>query len=215
MPAAAMAQTAPGTVTAAVPDVQLSPGQLSFWAAVLVTAVAVTVHLLRRHPVLPSPATVSAQSRSTESELAEPDRAFWNAFAGAVVIFPALVIPSLASPPAGLLLLLLGTATAICVLFAGRSLDIRRSRQAGYDDAAALHRELEWRWSRYEIDPGQTILYPAMTDVRVPETARLVRALRDAADSRSTVAADYPAAVERLSRALREAERTAGVPDQP
>ncbi|MCA4133196.1 hypothetical protein [Arthrobacter sp. M4] len=199
----------PAVAQAAQSGIQLSAGQLVFWCAVLIAAVTFTVFALRRRLV----------SQPVDNEAAEePDPLFWDAFGGAVVIFPALVIPSLASPLAGLFLLLLSAATAIGTLLAGNSLDARHSRQPwrqpGYSGADVQHRELVARWSRYEIDPGQTILYPAMIDVRVPETAQLIRALHEAERSRSAVDADYPAAVERLSHALRQAERAAGVPEK-
>lgn len=221
---------------------QLTAWQLAMWAAVLVAAVAVMVHLLRRDLAprrttsrsitgkqgTPSPGVFSAGIRPAGTKRADDrgerqtDSVFWDAFGGAVVILPAMLIPSLVSPPAGLLLLVLGAATAVCVVLAGRQLEVRESRQPwrqpwrqpGYADAEALHDVLVARWIRYEMDPGQSILFPAMTDVRIPQTAELIRAMRDAALCRKAPGADYPAAVERLGRALREAERTAGVPDR-
>jgi hypothetical protein len=62
------------------------------------------------------------------------------------------------------------------------------------------------------LDPAYAIDFPAMSDVRVPETAALTRAMREAEHCKVTAGTDYRAAVERLAQALAAAERAAGVP---
>jgi hypothetical protein len=76
--------------------------------------------------------------------------------------------------------------------------------------AAARHRDALARWQRYELDPGYCIDYPAMTDPARPETAALIKAMKAAEQLRGAADAGYGAAVDRLERALAEAERAAG-----
>jgi hypothetical protein len=82
--------------------------------------------------------------------------------------------------------------------------------------AAARHRSALARWQRYELDPGFSIDYPAMSDARQPETAALIRAIKAAEGlggrtDRARTDAAYAPAVERLEHALAAAERAAGV----
>jgi hypothetical protein len=51
------------------------------------------------------------------------------------------------------------------------------------------------RWQRYELDPGFSIDYPALTDVRLPETSALIKAMRTADQLRTASHTGYPAAV--------------------
>ena len=167
---------------------QLSIWQAAFWAALLIVAVAATVVSLRR------------------KQGHEPDALFWNTFAGLIVIIPALLVPALLSPAVGLLLLGLAAATAAATLYGERI----HSRQSMLAAAAARHQAILRRWQRYELDPGRQIDYPAMSDPRIPSTARLLRAMRQAENSRMLPDGGYPAAVEQLARALADAERAAG-----
>jgi hypothetical protein len=77
--------------------------------------------------------------------------------------------------------------------------------------AQAEHDTLLARWSRYELDPACCIDYPAMTDVRMPETAALIRAMREAEQLRAIPHQGYAPAVARLSLALSAAEQAAGI----
>ncbi|MCT1478766.1 hypothetical protein [Microbacterium sp. p3-SID336] len=83
----------------------------------------------------------------------------------------------------------------------------------------AEHDAVTVRWMRYETDPALQIAYPAMTDVKRPETAAYLRAagaateLRRAAEGRITAAefAAYRDAVAELERAFEAAEHAARV----
>jgi len=176
----------------AISGVQLSLWQTVFWAALLVTAVAATVLSLRK------------------KQGQEPDAVFWNAFAGLVVILPALLVPALLSPAVGLVLFCLAAATALAALFGERKVGELRRQQNMHAATAARHRDILRRWQLYELDPGRQIDYPAMSDARVPSTAELFRAMRQAESSRLMADGGYPAAVEQLARALEDAESAAG-----
>lgn len=178
------------------------PAMMIMWVVALVLAVAATTH--------------AVQKKLTHGTGPEPDGVFWDAFAGLVVIVPAILVPTLAWPPAGLLLLLLAAATATGTIFGKRRLErvhaAQPHRRPGFADATARHQEVLARWRRYELDPGQAILFPAMSDVGNPRTAALMRAMREAEHCRMTPGTDYPAAVGRLEQALADAEHAAGVP---
>lgn len=83
----------------------------------------------------------------------------------------------------------------------------------------AAHDAVTARWMRYETDPALQISYPAMTDVKNPETAVYFRAaghavdMRRAAVGRITPAefAAYRDAVAELERAFEAAEHAAKV----
>ncbi|XAS67540.1 hypothetical protein V3C33_19310 [Micrococcaceae bacterium Sec5.7] len=185
----------------------LGPWQLLFWGVVLVCAVAATVLAARIHRT----------NGKADADASDP--VFWDLFAGLAVVVPALVIPTLASPLAGLVLAIIACATAVAAYLGTprviRWLDNRqRRRQAlpAVEAAAATHRRLLAAWQRYELDPALGIDYPDMTDVRRPETAALVRAMREAATLRTAhETGEYPPAVARLEQALAAAESAAGV----
>jgi hypothetical protein len=82
-----------------------------------------------------------------------------------------------------------------------------------YGRTADRHDLLKRRWLTYEVDPQLQFDYPAMSDVALPTTATIIRAMR-AADHEKTTgnAADYKLAVDGFSQTLAEAERAAGVP---
>lgn len=151
------------------------------------------------------------------------DGAFWDVFAGLAVVVPAIILASSAWPWAGLALGMLAAGAGGAALAAAPRLLARQdARRAGRETqlkneaAAARHRRALARWQQYELDPGFSIDYPAMSDPRQPETAALIRAIKAAerlggtADRASTDAA-YAPAVERLEDALAAAERAAGV----
>ena len=190
------------------------PGSGPLWAlqilpvALLVMAAAAgSVYLARKHHA---------------SDGALPDAVFWDGFAGLAIVAPAVLLPSLASPPAGLLLGTLAVTTAALSyrwtpeLF--RRQEARRAARdaAAADAAAALrHQAALARWQRYELDPACSIDFPAMSDPRRPETAAMLKAMKAAEQQRTwagrgPASGGYSTAVDRLERALAEAERAAG-----
>lgn len=191
-------------------------GALAAWQflalAILVAGAAfASVYFARKH--------LTAKDGPSEGA----DGAFWDVFAGLAVVVPAVVVSSSTWPWAGLALGILAAVAALAALAAAPRLlarqdDRRASRETRRmnEAAAARHRSALARWQRYELDPGFTIDYPAMSDPRQPETAALIRAIKAAerlggrADRACTDAA-YAPAVERLEDALAAAERAAGV----
>lgn len=171
------------------------------WGMALVLATAATTFLLHR--------------KLTHGRGPEPDTIFWDVFAGLTVIAPAILVPSVQWPPAGLVMVALAGTTAAGTLAAIRKVERVQAadpwRRAGFADDSAWHTEILTQWRRYELDPAQTIDYPGMTDVRITETAALAKAMREAERCKVTAGTDYRAAVEHLAEALREAERAAGV----
>jgi hypothetical protein len=210
-------------VQAAVESVFSGAWQLLFWGALLVCTVAATVLAARRHaaPEAAAPA-ISGPAGSASAPLRTADRSdhlFWDLFMGAAVALPAILIPSLTSPWAGALLTAVGgTAGVAAYRYGPRVLawqDLRQQRrqeQPVYQAAAAQHQALLARWRRYELDPACCICYPAITDVRTPETSALIRAMREAEQLRTLPHEGYVPAVARLSLALAEAEKAAGIP---
>jgi hypothetical protein len=176
--------------------------------SVLVTSVAATVFLVRRRALA-----------APEAEPGRSDQLFWDLFLGSAVALPALLIPALTSAWAGLFLA--GAAVAAgAAAYRGSPrlvawLSVRRQRREYlplHTAAQAEHGVLLERWRRYELDPAYCIDYPGMTDVRLPETAAVIKAMREAEQLRAAGQQGYPPAVERLGRALAEAERAAGIP---
>ena len=179
--------------------------QLVPWSAVLVAAVACTVFVVRHH------------LRTSDGD--SPDLLFWDLFGGAVVIAPALLIPAVASPPAGLALAavagLSGIAAYRCspTVLSWYGTRRRRRVEAPLSRAAAVeHEAIVGRWAQYELDPALAISYPDLADVARPETAAIVKALRDAETLKDLADPGYPHAVARLGQALDCAETAAGVP---
>ena len=180
--------------------------QLVFWGAVLVCAVTATVLAVRHHST-PDPAVRA------------PDPVFWDVFMGSAVAIPAILIPTLASPWSGAVLTVLGIGAGVAAyrssprILAWHSLRRQqRQSQPVYTAAQAEHDTLLARWSRYELDPACCIDYPAMTDVRSPETSALIKAMREAEQLRGEPHQEYAPAVERFALALTAAERAAGIP---
>lgn len=204
----------------ATTGVQLTVWQIGLWAILLVFAVALTVHAVRKGVAQGAPdggnVTLAGPPTDRDRDLVrEPDSVFWNVFAGLVVVVPAVVIPALASPAVGLLMLVLGFGAAFAAFSVGRQLEQKRQsrpeNRPGYAEAAARHDALLARWQRYELDPAKGIDFPSMSDVNVPQTATLVRALQEAQRCRVAAGTDYARAVEELDVALAEAEASAGV----
>lgn len=210
-------------VTAALESVLSEAWQLLFWGALLVCTVAATVLAARRHAAPGAgPPAVTEPAGSASSSLRTADRSdhlFWDLFMGAAVALPAILIPSLTSPWAGALLTAVGGTAGVAAyrygprVMAWQDLRLQRRRQQPvYQAAAAQHQALLARWGRYELDPACCIDYPAITDVRTPETSALIRAIREAEQLRAQPDEGYVPAVARLSLALAEAEKAAGIP---
>lgn len=156
----------------------------------------------------------------------DPDAAFWYAFAGLCVLLPLVLIPATANKASSLGLLALAAGSALAthrMVHRRRLLADASTRLALSADAiaavAAKHSELLGRWSRYELDPAMAMDFPAMTDVRVPETAALIRAVSAAALTQRAAkqgsgaddgVAEYRHSVAELAAALETAEVSAG-----
>lgn len=204
----------------ATTGVQLTVWEIGLWAILLMCAVAFTVQAVRKGVTQAAPdgghVTVRRSLTHQDRDLVkEPDAVFWNVFAGLVVVVPAVLIPALASPAVGLLMLFLGMGAAFAALAVGRKVERNRlskpENRIGFAEAAARHDALLARWQRYELDPAKGIDFPGMSDVNIPQTAALVRALQEAQRCRLTAGTDYPRAVAQLDAAMAEAEAAAGV----
>ncbi|MFE4195906.1 hypothetical protein ACFRJ9_08570 [Paenarthrobacter sp. NPDC056912] len=178
------------------------PAMMLLWGVALVLATAATTYVLHR--------------KLTYGRGPEPDGVFWDLFGGLVVIVPAILVPAVQWPPAGLIMILAAAATAAATLAAIRRVARLHAaeprRRAGFSEDSARHADILEHWRSYELDPARTIAYPAMTDVRTAETAALTRAMHEAEFCKVTAGTDYRAAVERLAEALVAAEKAAGVP---
>lgn len=118
----------------------------------------------------------------------DPDSGFWYAFGGLCVLLPMILIPALTNNLLSIGLFALAAASAIATHTALRrhqSLAADAGHRARLNSALAAaavqHDALITQWSRYELDPGATIDFPTMTDVRIPETSALIRAVAAAA----------------------------------
>ena len=178
--------------------------QLFALAVIVVCASGASVYLIRKH--------VAAGNDGL------PDSVFWDGFAGLAIVAPAVILPALVAPWAGLLLgVLAAAAAAVSYFWTPRVFSRQEARRASRDiaasneAAAARHRSVLARWQRYELDPAHSIDYPAMSDPRQPETAALIRAMKAAEQLRGGTDAAYAPAVDRLEQALADAERAAGV----
>lgn len=193
----------------------LMQGQLQgAWAVLLcapalVGSVAATVFTVRRR-------TLAPKGSSPEGT----DQLFWDLFLGSCVALPAVIIPSLISPWAGLVLAGAAAAAGIAAyrgspkFLAWRAARREQRQQAvAHQAALARHDELMVRWRRYELDPACSIDYPALTDVRLPETSALIKAMRTADQLRTVTHNGYPDAVGSLAASLAAAERAAGIPE--
>ena len=180
--------------------------QLLFWGAVLVCAVAATVLAVRHHST-PAPGASA------------PDTVFWDVFMGSAVAIPAILIPTLAAPWSGAVLTVLGVGAGMAAYRSSPRITAWHSRlrqlrldQPVYTAAQAEHDTLLARWRHYELDPASCIDYPAMTDVRLPETSALIKAMREAEQLRAGRHQGYAPAVARFAVALTAAEQAAGIP---
>ncbi|POH57206.1 hypothetical protein [Arthrobacter glacialis] len=163
----------------------------------------------------------------------DPDATFWYAFAGLCVAAPLILIPALTSSFTSLALFAVALATTVAThkLVVRRQItaaatDRRRQLSLALSTANHEHDALMTRWGRYELDPAAAIDFPAMSDVRVPETSALAKAARAAASlrhgpgclTRMSLTGDVPAddgvaeyqrAVAMLAEALETAEKAA------
>jgi hypothetical protein len=176
--------------------------------SVLVVSVAATVFQVRRRALA-----------GPDADPERPDQLFWDLFMGSAVALPALLIPTLSAAWAGLFLTGAAVASGVAAYRGSPRLaawlsDRRQRREYVplYTAAQAQHSMLLERWRRYELDPAYCIDYPAMTDVRLPQTAEVIKAMREAERLRAARHQGYPPAVERLGRALAAAEQAAGIP---
>lgn len=136
--------------------------------------------------VLTTVATVGlAGSRAHRHD--DPDATFWYAFTGLCVLAPMLLIPAMTSRVLSGALVLLAAGTAIAThMVCRRTADIAAFTSHRAELAAAVttishrHQNLIAQWSRYELDPGAAIDFPTMSDVSVPETSALIRAMNAA-----------------------------------
>lgn len=193
---------------AAVQGVLQGTGAVVLCGLVLVASVAATVFVIRRRSLL-----------AREDNAERSDQLFWDLFLGSCVAVPALLIPAFISPWAGLFLGGAGVAAGVAAYrsspryFAWRSGRRESLHQvAAHREAQARHDELIARWRRYELDPACLIDYPALTDVRTPETSALIKAMRQAEALRMAPQQGYPDAVTSLGATLAAAERAAGIP---
>lgn len=177
--------------------------QLILWGAVLAAAAAWTVFAVCHH------------AGTSDGDTSDP--LFWDLFGGAAVIVPALLIPAVASPPAGLALAAFTCASGVAAYRSSpRVLDWYSSRRHRREElparqaAVVLHDAVLKRWQRYELDPALAIDYPDMSDVTRPETAALVKAMREAELLRLSREPGYPTAVAQLEAALQRAEIATG-----
>ena len=138
---------------------------------------------------------------------------------GSAVAIPAILIPTLAAPWSGAVLTVLGVGAGVAAYRSSpRITRLALTAPAATEDrpvytaAQAEHDTLLARWRHYELDPASCIDYPAMTDVRLPETSALIKAMREAEQLRAERHQGYAPAVARFALALTAAERAAGIP---
>lgn len=193
---------------AAVEGLLQGAGAVVLCGLVLVASVAATVFVIRRRAFA-----------GPEGKAERSDQLFWDLFLGSSVAVPALLIPAFISPWAGLFLGGAGVAAGVAAYRGSpRYLAWRSGRRestqqvAAHQEAQARHDELMARWRRYELDPACMIDYPALTDVRIPETSALIKAMRHADALRMVPHQGYPDAVTSLGATLAAAERAAGIP---
>ncbi|MFQ4148950.1 hypothetical protein AAGW05_09665 [Arthrobacter sp. LAPM80] len=152
----------------------------------------------------------------------DPDAAFWYAFAGLCILAPMILIPAHGSNSASVALLAVATASATATDRCARrhnanlsAAALRRGVDAAFAAIAVDHDALIARWSRYELDPALSIDFPTMTDIRIPETSALIRAVASAADLKAASpdtfdgVASYRQGVAELALALATAEEAA------
>lgn len=171
--------------------------------------------------------TALAVSRGLAAD-EDRDGVFWYGFTGGFACLGAVtgamvLIPETAAVTG--LAGVLGLGLAAGWLWRGeQERTVRRRRQslaAARSALRARHESVLQRWVSYELDPAVAIDFPSMTDLRQPETAQLVRAMRKAAvlreqtDTDDDAAPAYESAVAELESAFEVAERAAGAHSTP
>lgn len=150
----------------------------------------------------------------------DPDTQFWYLFAGLCILLPAVLITAVLNRWAGAALAVLAAGTWWWTnrVVARRMRLLADADARQMDDAerralSARHNSVLARWRRYELDPAEAIDFPAMSDVRVPETSAMVKAMALAELLRRSTGpggtAEYRAAVAVLESAFRTAEDAA------
>ena len=157
------------------------------------------------------------------------DGVFWYGFTGGFACLGAItgamvLVPETAAVTG--LTGMLGIGMAAGWVWRGEQERVSRRRRRIAEQARsalrARHESVLQRWVSYELDPAVAIDYPDMTDLKQPETARLVRAMRKAAVLREQADTDddgaapgYSAAVADLEAAFEAAEHAAGAHSTP
>lgn len=149
----------------------------------------------------------------------DPDSTFWYTFAGLCVLAPAILIPALASNLVSLILLFLAGSSAVAThLFLRRRQAVSvaaadlATLQCALDAASGVHQSVLDSWACYLLDPEAAAHSPAMTNIQVPQTAALIRAMSSAERLKPQGAltpdgvASYQQAVASLVQALATAE---------
>lgn len=156
-----------------------SSSQFVFAIGVAAAVAAITAHFLRL-------------CLAGAPHQARPDAAFWCAFSGGFTLLSVMILAAVGLPAGGaavVLASLLFAGLALGWIWRGEHERNRRRRADAYrnamDGLLRRHAELLQAWVSYELDPARAIDFPAMTDVRQPGTAELVRAMRHAARQRS------------------------------
>ncbi|WP_104091615.1 hypothetical protein [Arthrobacter sp. GMC3] len=148
----------------------------------------------------------------------DPDSKFWYGFAGLCIVVPTILITASASALAAASLAAVAVVTGcwankiVSRSMASRIAAVAYSLRASEDAAlTARHHQILTRWSHYELDPGAAIDFPAMSDVRVPETSALVKAAALAEQLRRDTLGEpgYQEAITLLELAFERAERAA------
>lgn len=152
----------------------------------------------------------------------DPDSTFWYAFTGICIVAPMILIPVQHSRLSSIALMGISVFAAVAsgrVLRRHRTVmavaGLQRRTSEAFAEVTAQHDFLITRWCRYELDPAMTMDFPAMTDVRIPETAALIRSVTAAARLRAVTpetddaVATYQHAVDNLGLALATAEMAA------
>ncbi|WP_315915367.1 hypothetical protein [Arthrobacter sp. lap29] len=155
----------------------------------------------------------------------DPDATFWYTFTGLCMVMPMILIPAMKTPALSGALVLVAAATAVGTHFYAR----RHARHtaankrdfaliSALNETSAWHESLLVQWSRYEWDPAAAIDFPDMSDVGVPETAALIRAVAVAGRLSPAPSSEplteqqigpYQQAVAQLAAALERAEAAA------
>ncbi|WP_051479028.1 hypothetical protein [Arthrobacter sp. H5] len=167
--------------------------------------------------------TALAVTRSLVSRTDE-DSVFWYGFTGFFAVIAAISVAAATIPGAGPWIAgagVLGAGIAGGWIWRGEHERGERRRRSECEKVRSAlrgrHEAVLQQWVSYELDVGAAIEFPAMTDLSRPETAHLIRSMRQAAVLREQADDDgrlpdgYSAAVGALEVAFDAAERAAGV----